>query len=135
MPNKHWDNYGKPIFIAKLKLWKSFYMSLVKLARESDENFIYLISLKVLIEIDKKFAMNYSTQEIDIHNKVIKELITEFNPDTFLNKLEDTLLCIKFSEDSHFSNIYKEQICGKYLGLVLNEEANMQAKESVGGDN
>ncbi|MEL1242660.1 hypothetical protein AAEO56_00185 [Flavobacterium sp. DGU11] len=77
------------------------------------------MALKRLINSYEKFVERYSEEEKEIYNECYAENLSIFNPDIYLNKLGDSLVCIDIHNKSILHETYgTETICGKYHGLV-----------------
>ena len=115
-------------FKLKIKLFETAYDGLVK---NISSNIFFGISIKLLVIRYTEFAKEYNTEEKEYFEEILAEKTASFNPDIYLKKMEETLLCISFSEKSPLYLTYgKDEICGKYLGL--RDGQNTQVKNDKG---
>ena len=115
------------IFKLKMKIFETAYDGLVK---NTKNNIFFGISLKLLVTRYSEFSEDYNPEEKKYFQEILAEKTSNFNVDTYLKKMEDTLLCVSFSKNSLLYKTYGEnEICGKYLGLRPGQNVKIRNKQ------
>jgi hypothetical protein len=117
------------IFELKMKVFITAYDGL---AKKSDDNIFYDISLKRLINSYSEFSEEYNKEEKEIFQNILNKKKSEYNPDGNLKKMEDSLICLSFSDKSILSETYgTNEICGKFLGLRDGQNVSLKQNDGL----
>ncbi len=128
------------MFIDDLDGWVRSYQIYAKKANEG--HLVAVLALKDHIEDGLDHYRNtYAEDEEkqEYFETVFKGLQREYNPDSDINKLQNTLICIEIKRESYLHSQYGDKICGKFLSMsadqmitkLLNKETGEYEEETA----
>lgn len=112
------------LFLHSMDVFEQGYLFLSKQAQRKNT---FAIAVKQHIITFSEFITE--PEEVQYLEETIARLYLDYNVDAELEKLHNTLICIKFNTQSHLSEKYGlHEICGKYLGLIQNTTTQIKSK-------
>lgn len=110
LEKQKWDSYFEDF-----EGWERMYRLYADIGKVGD--LLGVLALVDQIQMATEHYKIYGQEQYDHFLAQLARLKADYDPDNDVKKLEDTLLCLELSPDSHLYEKYGSQICGKYMGM------------------